>query len=65
LETGGGSTGHLVLMEQPDRVVALATAWWQFQLNDDQEAKKMFVGDSCGLCNMATDFEYGHNSLLQ
>ena len=65
LETGGGSTGHLVLMEQPGRVVDLAVAWWQFQLNGDQEAKKMFIGDNCGLCNMTTEFEYGHNSLLQ
>jgi hypothetical protein len=65
LVTGGGSTGHLVLMEQPERVVAMAVAWWQYQLNDDQEAKKMFVGDTCGLCNSATEFEYGHNTLLQ
>jgi hypothetical protein len=65
LVTGGGTTGHLVLMEQPDRVVDMATAWWQYQLNDDQEAAKMFLGDSCGLCNKADQFEYGHNSLLQ
>jgi hypothetical protein len=65
LQTGGGSTGHLVLMEQPDRVIDMAVAWWQYQLNDDQEAKKMFLGDSCGLCNKADQFDYGHNSLLQ
>jgi hypothetical protein len=28
LETGGSSTGHLTLMEQPDRVINLAVAWW-------------------------------------
>jgi hypothetical protein len=65
LETGGGSTGHLVLMEQPDRVVDMAIAWWQYMLNGDEEAKKMFVGDDCGLCNRDDEFEYGHNDLLQ
>jgi hypothetical protein len=65
LETGGGSTGHLVLMEQPDRVVDMAIAWWQYQLNGDQEAKKTFVGDSCVLCNRASEFEYGINTLMK
>jgi hypothetical protein len=65
LQTGGRTTGHLVLMEQPDRVVDMAVAWWQYQLNGDQEAAKMFLGDSCGLCNMSDQFEYGHNSHLQ
>jgi hypothetical protein len=65
LVTGGTSTGHLVLMEQPERVVDMTIAWWQYQLNGDQEAKKMFIGDSCGLCNNTAEFEYGHNTLLQ
>ena len=65
LETGGSSTGHLVLMEQPDRVVGMTTAWWQYMLNGDQTAKAMFVGGGCGLCNQDTEFEYGHNALLQ
>jgi hypothetical protein len=65
LETGGTSTGHLVLMEQPERVVDMAVAWWKWQLNGDLEAKKFFVGDSCTLCNKKDDFEYGHNPLLQ
>lgn len=65
LETGGTSTGHLVLMEQPERVIDMAVAWWKWQLNGDTEAKKMFVGDSCGLCNKKDEFEYGHNALLQ
>ena len=29
----------------------VAIAWYQWQLKDDQEASKMFVGDDCGLCN--------------
>jgi len=65
LQTGGGSTGHLVLMEQPDRVVDMAIAWWQYQLNGDEDAKKTFVGDGCTLCNRDSEFEYGHNSLLE
>ena len=43
----------------------VATAWCQWQLKGDQEAKKMFIGDDCGLCNKDAEFEYGHNSLLQ
>jgi hypothetical protein len=65
LETGGTSTGHLVLMEQPDRVVGMTVAWWQYMLKGDPTGKAMFVGDNCGLCNQPTEFEYGHNALLQ
>lgn len=65
LQTGGNATGHLVLMEQPERVIDMAIAWWKWQLNGDKEAMKMFVGDDCGLCNKAEDFEYGHNDLLK
>jgi Chlorophyllase enzyme len=64
-ETGGTATGHLTLMEQPERVVDMAIAWWKWQLKGDTEAKKMFVGDGCGLCNMKAEFEYGHNTKLQ
>jgi hypothetical protein len=65
LQTGGTATGHLVLMEQPDRVVDMALAWWKWQLKGDEEAKKTFVGDGCALCNKADEFEYGHNALLK
>jgi hypothetical protein len=65
LETGGTSTGHLVLMEQPERVVDMTIAWWKYRLNGDPTAKNMFLGDSCGLCDRTAEFEYGHNSLLQ
>jgi hypothetical protein len=65
LETGGGSTGHLVLMEQPDRVIDMALAWWKWQLKGDAEAKKMFVGSDCGLCKTADQYDYGHNTMLQ
>ncbi|MCP4604153.1 MAG: hypothetical protein GY847_27135 [Proteobacteria bacterium] len=65
LRTGGMATGHLVLMEQPDRVIDMTVAWWKYMLHGDQEAKKMFVGPDCGLCNQPEEFEYGTNSLLQ
>jgi hypothetical protein len=64
LETGGNSTGHLVLMEQPERVVDMAVDWWKWQLNGDTTAQKAFVGGDCGLCNKAAEFEYGVNSHL-
>jgi hypothetical protein len=65
LETGGNATGHLVLMEQPDRVIDMTVAWWQYMLKGDTTAKAKFVGSGCGLCNNPTEFEYGHNALLQ
>jgi hypothetical protein len=65
LATGGGSTGHLVLMEQPDRVWQMAVAWWQWQLNGDENSKKMFVGSDCGLCNRAAEFDYGINAAMK
>lgn len=45
LQTGGTSTGHLTLMEEPERVVDLTVAWWDWQLKGSQEAKKVFVGE--------------------
>ncbi len=63
LETGGNVTGHLTIMEQPDRVADPAIAWWKYILNDDSEAKKMFVGDDCGLCNNTDEFEYREKGL--
>jgi hypothetical protein len=65
LETGGVATGHLVLMEQPDRVWELAVGWWDWQLKGDDAAKAMFVGDGCGLCDQDAEFEYGHNALVE
>lgn len=40
-------------------------AWWRYMLLDDPEAKAMFVGPDCGLCNMGEEFDFGHNALLQ
>jgi hypothetical protein len=65
LETGGSSTGHLVLMMQPERVIDLTLAWWDWQLKDDATAKEMFVGDSCGLCSLPDEFDYGANAHME
>lgn len=65
LVTGGGITGHLVLMMQPERVVDMNLAWWDWRLKGSQDARNMFLGDDCGLCNRDAEFNYGHNSLLQ
>lgn len=64
LETGGNVTGHLTLMEQPERVWEPTVAWWQYMLNGDETAKAMFVGADCGLCGAADAFEFGANSSL-
>jgi hypothetical protein len=63
LVTGGNVTGHLTLMEQPERVIDATVAWWKYILSDDMEAKKMFVGDDCGLCNSKDEFEFGQHGL--
>jgi pimeloyl-ACP methyl ester carboxylesterase len=64
LETGGNVTGHLTLMQQPERVTDVTVAWWKYMLRGDAEAKKMFVGAECGLCNKPEDFEYGQKGLM-
>jgi hypothetical protein len=50
-------------MEQPERVTEPTVAWWKYMLNGDAEAKQMFVGDDCGLCNKKDDFEFGQRNL--
>ena len=63
LETGGSVTGHLTLMEQPERVTEPTIAWWKYMLKGDTEAKKMFVGTDCGLCNKKDEYEVGSHNL--
>jgi hypothetical protein len=63
LLTGGSVTGHLTLMEQPERMIEPTVAWWKYQLKGDAEAKKMFVGESCGLCNSKDEYEFGAHNL--
>jgi pimeloyl-ACP methyl ester carboxylesterase len=63
LETGGSVTGHLTLMEQPERVIEPTIAWWKYMLNGDATAKEMFVGAECGLCKTPDAFEFGQHNL--
>jgi hypothetical protein len=63
LQTGGNVTGHLTLMEQPERVTDVTVAWWKYMLQGDLEAKKMFVGADCGLCNKKDEFEFGQKGM--
>jgi hypothetical protein len=58
---GGTFTGHLTLMEQPERVTDVTVAWWKYMLSGDAEAKKMFVGDGCGFCTKPDEYEYGQH----
>jgi hypothetical protein len=59
----GSAPGHLTLMQQPERVVEPATAWWKLILNGDAESKAFFVGSDCKLCNKDSEFEFGAKGL--
>lgn len=78
--TGELAPGHLTLMMEAERVSDLTVAWWDMMLKGKAEAKPMFIGDSCTLCDpnafssmwMPTktgsdgsmSLEYGHNAML-
>jgi hypothetical protein len=59
----GSAAGHLTLMQQPERVVEPAVAWWKMILNNDAEAKTFFVGTDCKLCGKDAEFEFGAKGL--
>ena len=75
--TGQLAPGHLTLMMESERVIEPAVAWWDMILKGKAEAKPMFVGDSCTLCDGTAypsmwvmpatppSLEYGHNSMVQ
>jgi pimeloyl-ACP methyl ester carboxylesterase len=63
LETGGNVTGHLTLMEQPERVTDVTVSWWKYMLLGDAASKAKFSGTGCGLCSEKTEFEYGQKNL--
>jgi hypothetical protein len=61
---GNGSLrGHLTLMMEPERVVEATVGWWNMMFRNDANARNLFVGTSCGLCNKTVDFEYGQKGL--
>ena len=59
----GSAPGHLTLMQQPERVIEPAVAWWKLILNADTEAASFFVGADCKLCGKDAEFEYGAKGL--
>jgi hypothetical protein len=63
LVTGGNVTGHLLLMQQPERVTDVTVAWWRYILLGDQDARATFVGANCALCNERNAYEYGQSRL--
>jgi hypothetical protein len=46
----GALRGHLVLMQQPQRLTEQSVAWWQATLNNDMAARDKFVGATCAFC---------------
>lgn len=60
---GGSMTGHLTLMQEPERVIEPTMHWFNFMLNKDEDSSKWFLGDDCQLCNKDEDFEYGQKGL--
>jgi hypothetical protein len=77
MQPTGGLAGHLTLMMEPERVVEPTVGWFDMMLKSKPEAKAMFVGDSCKLCDKAAyptrwimpanppSITYGHNAMLQ
>jgi hypothetical protein len=75
--TGQLAPGHLTLMMEPERVVEPAVAWWDLILKGKTEAKPMFVGPDCKLCDGSAypsmwampatppSLEFGANSMVQ
>lgn len=78
--TGELAPGHLTLMMESERVIDFTVAWWDMMLKGKEEAKPMFIGDDCTLCDPnafpsmwppaksgsdgTKSLEYGHNSML-
>jgi hypothetical protein len=75
--TGELAPGHLTLMMEPERVQEMTAKWWDMMLKGKEDAKPMFLGDACTLCDPGAfpslwvdpatppAIEYGHNALLQ
>jgi hypothetical protein len=74
--TGALAPGHLTLMMESERVIKPAVAWWDMMLKGKEEAKKMFVGPGCTLCDPGAfpsqwammpppSIEFGANAMLK
>ena len=51
------------MMLQPERVTGPTVAWWKMVFENDSASQAQFVGTSCGLCSMPTEFQYGEHNL--
>ncbi|HMI90701.1 MAG TPA: hypothetical protein VK509_05025 [Polyangiales bacterium] len=74
--TGALAPGHLTLMMESERVIKPAVAWWDLMLKGKDEAKSMFVGAGCTLCDPAAfpsmwakmpppSIEFGANAMVK
>jgi hypothetical protein len=46
-------------------VIAANSTWTGTPTTDTVQTRALDYANSCGLCNMKDEFEYGHNSMLQ
>jgi hypothetical protein len=60
---GNDYNGLVIGVRQPDRLAGPITSWLKYRLENDATSRAMFVGASCGLCNRASDFDYGQKGL--
>jgi Chlorophyllase enzyme len=63
LQTGGTSTGNLVLMQQPERVAGVAVNWWNYRLKGDRAGRTWFTGAQCALCGDKSAYSFGSQGL--
>jgi len=59
----GPLRGHLVLMMSPERVTDATAGFWQLLLDGESNAKTLYEGASCGLCNQTDQFAFGEKGL--
>lgn len=59
----GSATGHLTLMQQPERLTGATVAWLKYTLSDDAESKTWFSGTTCMLCGHDADFEFASKNI--
>ena len=55
---GPAPSGHITLMKEPARVNPSVTAWFRYQLLNDQVSRSWFVGSDCKLCNQPAEWDF-------
>ena len=61
--TTGVISGHLAAILQPARVAEVATDFFRYRLAGDPDARGLFVGEDCGLCDRAAELDFGSHGL--